>query len=107
MAGLDEILEAREFGVPEHAVVLQPVIDLAQRLRIEIIETMASFAVFADEVGLAKEAKVLRNGRPGDGEDARDLTRGLAAVAQEVEDGATCYALGLSTGKRNPVGGGE
>lgn len=88
MAGLDEILEARELGVPERAVVFQPAVDFAQRLRIEIVETMSSGAVFADQAGLTKEAKMLGDGRPGNREGAGDLTGGSAALTQEVQDGA-------------------
>lgn len=74
--------------MPEHAVVLEPAIDLPQRLRIESIEAVASGAVFLDEARSAQQAQMLRNGGAGNGKGAGDLARGLAAVAEEVKDGA-------------------
>jgi hypothetical protein len=36
--------------------MLQPLIDFPQRLQVEVIQTMAAMALFANQAGLAKQA---------------------------------------------------
>jgi hypothetical protein len=54
--GLDESSQAGQFVLPEGAVMLQPLIDFPQRLQVEVIQTMAAMALFANQAGLAKQA---------------------------------------------------
>jgi hypothetical protein len=68
--------------------LLDPGVDGAERFGIQLINTVAAFAVFADQVGTAQEAEVLGDGGSGDGEGLGDLSGGLAAAAEEIEDGA-------------------
>ena len=68
--------------------MLEPVVDRTQGRWVEAVVTMAADAMFADEVGAAKQAKVLGNGGAGDGESAGDFAGWLVAVAKEVQDSA-------------------
>jgi len=86
--GLDECFQIGEVGAPEAAVLFDPVVDGAQRLRVEVVDAVAAFAVLANEVGATEQAQVLRNRGPGDGKGVGDLSRGLAAKAKQVEHGA-------------------
>jgi len=67
--------------------VLQPLINFPQRLRVELIETVASIALFANQAGPAQLAKVLGNCWARDWKGARDFACWLAAVAEKVEHG--------------------
>ena len=80
-----QIVQARG---PELAVLLDPGVDGAQRFRIELIYTMAAFPVLANQVSTAQQTQVLRDCRAGNGESAGDLSRGLRATAQEIENGS-------------------
>jgi hypothetical protein len=81
--------------------VLQPLINFPQRLRVEVIETMASIALFANQTGLPQQAKMLGNRGTRDGEGAGDLARWLAAAAEKVKDGA---ARGVRKGAEDAIG---
>ena len=87
--GLDESFQAGEAGAPETAVLLQPRIDGAQRLRIELVDAMAPVSLFPDEMRPAQQAKVLGNRRPGYGKGRGNLAGGLTSAAQQVEDGTS------------------
>jgi hypothetical protein len=93
--GFDEILQVREAGAPEGSVLLDPVVDGAERFGIEFVDAVATLAMFADQVGAAEEAQVLGDGGAGDGKGSGDLSGGLAAAAKEVEDGT---ASGIGQG---------
>jgi hypothetical protein len=58
--------------------------------------------MFADQVGAAQETQMLGDGRPGDGKGSGDLSRGLAAAAEEVEHGA---ARRIGEGLERGLGG--
>ena len=49
-----ESLQVVEARCPEHAVLLDPGIDRAQGLRIELVYAMPAFAVFTDQVGASQ-----------------------------------------------------
>jgi len=87
--GFDERFQIVEAGRPEDAVLLDPGIDGAKRLRIQLINPIAAFAVFADQMGAAEKSQVLGDGRAGDGKGFGDLSSGLAAATEKIEDGAT------------------
>jgi hypothetical protein len=86
--GFNKTFQAGEACAPEDTVLLDPGIDGAQRLRIQPVDTVAAFAVLADQVGAAQEAKVLGNGWTGDGKGLRDLSGGLSAAAEKIENSA-------------------
>jgi len=88
MFGFDEGFQVVQAGGPEGAVLLDPGVDGAQGFGIELINPMAAFAVFADEVSAAQQAQVFGDGGAGDRESSGDLSGGLAAAAEKVEDGA-------------------
>jgi len=79
LGGFDERFQASEFAGPKKTILLEPVIDRLQGLRVELIEAVAATAMFADEMRPAQQAQMLGNGRSGDGEGTRDLAGGLAA----------------------------
>jgi hypothetical protein len=49
-----ESLQVVEARCPEHAVLLDPGIDRAQGLRIELVYAMPALAVFTDQVGASQ-----------------------------------------------------
>jgi hypothetical protein len=75
-------------------------VDRAQRLRVKAIETVAADAMFADKTGTAEQAQVFRDGRSGNGKRASNLSGGLVALAEQVEDGA---AGGVGEGTEDSV----
>jgi len=48
--GFDKSLQVDQTGLPENAIMLQPGIDCLERLRVELIESMAAFAPFLHEM---------------------------------------------------------
>lgn len=84
--GLDECLEIVQRTGPEDTILLDPGIDRAQGLGIQLVDPIAAFAMLANQMGPAKEAQVLRDCRPGDGKGAGDLPGGLAAAAEKIEN---------------------
>ena len=87
--------------MPEDAVLLDPGIDSTERLGVQFVNTISAFAVFADQVGAAEEAQVLGDGGTGYGKSFGDLSGGLAAAAEEIEDGA---AGGIGEGVEGGLG---
>jgi hypothetical protein len=81
--------------------VLEPLIDFPQGLRVEMIETMTSMALFSNQAGLAQKAKVLRDRGAGHGKGAGDLARWLATAAEKVEDGPP---RGVRKGAEHAIG---
>ena len=88
MLGFHKSFQIGKAGAPEDAVLLDPGIDCAQGIGIELVDAVAAFAVLADQVGAAQETKVLGNGWTGDGKGLRDLSGGLSAAAEKIENGA-------------------
>jgi hypothetical protein len=86
--GFDKSFQIGQAGAPEAAVLLDPGINGAQRLRIELIDPAAAFAMLADQMSAAEQTQVLGNRGPRNGKGAGDLSRRLLAPAQKVEDGA-------------------
>ena len=74
--------------MPELAVLIEPGVDGAQRFGIELVDAMAAFAMFMDQVSAAQEAKMFRDGGAGNREGSGDGSGGLAAAAQQIKDGA-------------------
>jgi len=87
--GFHEGLQVVQARGPELTVLLDPGVDGAERLRIELIHTMAAFPVLANQVSTPQQTQVLRDGWAGNRESAGNLSRRLRAAAQEIENGAT------------------
>jgi hypothetical protein len=85
--GLDESFQVAQVRAPEAAVLLDPGVNGAKWLWVELVDAVAAFAVFADQVGSAKKAKMLGDGRARNWESFGDLSCRLAAAAQQVENG--------------------
>jgi hypothetical protein len=86
--GFHERFQAVEICCPKDAVLLDPGVDGAERLRVEFVDPIAAFAVFADKMGAAEKAQVLGDGGTGYGKGFRNLPGGLAAAAKEIQDRA-------------------
>jgi len=59
MFGFDIGFQVVQTGGPENAVLLDPRVDGAQWLGIEVINAIPSFPVFTDKMGAAEQTKVL------------------------------------------------
>jgi hypothetical protein len=89
MFGFDEGFQAVQARRPEDSVLLDPGIDCTQRFGIEFIYAVAAFAMLAYQMSTTEETEMLRDRRTGNGKGAGNLSRGLRATAEEIEDGAT------------------
>lgn len=87
MFGFDKCFQAVKTGAPEAAVLVEPRLHSAQGLGIQFVKAVASFAMFADEVGATEKAQVFGDGGAGNGKGSGNLSGGLAAAAEEIEDG--------------------
>jgi hypothetical protein len=99
--GFDEGFEVSQAGAPEAAILLDPGVDGAERFGVELVDAVPTFAMFSHEVGVAEQAEVLGDGGAGDREGFGNLSGGLAAAAEEVEDGA---AGGIGKGLKGGFG---
>ena len=89
MLGFHKRFKRREIGLPEGAIVAQPGVHGFERCWIELVDTMAAFAVFVDEACAAEKAEVFGDGGAGDREGTGDSSGGKIAATEKVEDGAT------------------
>ncbi|MGA8273747.1 MAG: hypothetical protein WB919_19450 [Candidatus Sulfotelmatobacter sp.] len=97
--GFDEGLQAIEIQFPEVAVLIEPGVDGAERLGIELVDAVASLAMLTNEMGAAKQAQMLGDGGAGDGKGSGNFSGGLAAPPQEIKDRATSgIGKGLESG---------
>ena len=101
MLGFDKCFQVVQAGCPEDAVLLDPGVDGAERFGIELVNAVTAFAMLADQMRAAQQAQVLGDGGTGDGEGFGDLSGGLAAAAEEIEDGA---AGGIGEGLESGFG---
>ncbi|MGA9509950.1 MAG: hypothetical protein WBV55_15140 [Candidatus Sulfotelmatobacter sp.] len=86
--GFYKSLQVGEVHLPEVAVLLDPGIDGTKRFGIQLIDAVTTFAMLAHEVCTAEKAQVFGDGGAGDGEGLGDFSGGLAAAAEQIEDGA-------------------
>src|SRR5689334_7768458 len=84
----DESFEIAELVLPHVAVAREPVVDVLERLGVELVETVASDLDLGDEPGLAQDAQMPGNRRTADREIAGDAAGWLATLPQQGEDGA-------------------
>jgi hypothetical protein len=100
--GFDERFQVGQVHFPKSTVLIDPRIDGAERIGIELIDAVTAFAVFSYQVCAAEKTKVFRDGGTGDEESLGDFSGGLAATAQQIEDGATG---GIGKGLESGFGG--
>jgi hypothetical protein len=100
--GFYEIFQIGKTSAPERTVLLDPGVDGSERFGIQVVDAVAAFAVFSYQMGATQEAQVLGNGWAGDGKGFGDLAGGLAAAAEEIEDGP---ARGIGKGLEGGFGG--
>ena len=92
-------LAARELGrerveplVPEPAEVVEPVVELVERRRVDGVQPARALRPDRREPAVAQDLEVLRDGRLRDPElgldDRRDRARGQLAVGEQLEDPA-------------------
>jgi len=86
--GLHKGLQVGEVHLPENPVIVEPGIDDAERLGVQLVQAAPARAAFAHEAGAAQQAQVLGNGRSRNGEGFGDLSGGEAARSQKVQDRA-------------------
>lgn len=84
----DECFQIVETGSPEDAVLLDPGIDGTERFRIELVDTMAAFAMFTHQMCAPQEAEVLRDCGTRDRKGAGNLPGWLAAATEKIKYGA-------------------
>ena len=75
-------------GGPEHLVVIEPALHIAQRGGIERVEAELGDTAFAHETGAPEHAQVLRDGGAADGKEGRDFAGRAFPAPDGVEDGA-------------------
>src|ERR1700692_918367 len=83
--GFDKSLQVGEAYFPEIAVLIEPGVDGAERVGIELVDTMAAFAMLVHEMGAAQQAEMLGDCGPGNGKGSGNFTGGLAAAAEQIE----------------------
>ena len=93
--------KASETGAPEVAILLEPGIDGSKRLGIELVDAVATLAMLMHEMSAAEKAQVLGDCRPGNGKGVSDISSGLVAAAQKIEDGT---AGGIGEGLEGCLG---
>src|SRR5919197_1538082 len=81
-------LEAIEGLAPEGAIRGQPVVNLAQRLRPQAVDTALRIDAHLDQARISQHAEVLGDRWLAQGQPVDELADGPLAWAQEVEDSA-------------------
>jgi hypothetical protein len=103
--GFYESFQVRQARAPETSILLDPGIDGAKWFGIELVNPVPAFAMLSHQMGAAQQAQVLGDRGSRDRECLGDLSRRLAAPAQQVEDGAARgIGKGLEGGLRIPGG---
>jgi hypothetical protein len=82
--GFDEGFQIVQAGGPEDTVLLEPGVDGAEWFGIQLVNPVAAFAVFADEMGTAKKSEMFRDGGSRDRKGIRELAGRLAAAAEQI-----------------------
>src|ERR1700730_900753 len=85
---LHECFQAGQVRAPESTVVLEPGVHSSQWFGIELINAVASFAMFAHQMRPTQQSQVLRDCRTRNWEGSRDVARWLASPPQQIENRA-------------------
>jgi hypothetical protein len=96
--GFHVFFQAEQVQGPEAPVLIEPSIQVAQRFRIELIDAVAAFPNFGDQLRGVQYAKVFGNGWAAHVEASRDLIHRLPAFAQAIENGTS---RGVGDGVKN------
>src|ERR1700692_4225793 len=80
--GFNKSLQIGETQLPEIAILIEPAVDGAQRLGIELVDAVAALSMFVNEMRLPQEAEVLRDRGTGDRERSGNGPGRLTAAAQ-------------------------
>src|SRR5258708_37262806 len=86
MFSFDKRLQIRQADAPEAAILLEPGIDSAERLGIELVDAVAAFAVLPHQMSPPQQAQVFRDRRAGNRKRPGNLPGRLAAPPQKVEN---------------------
>jgi len=71
---------------PQAAVLIQPFVDLGERLRVQAVDPPLRFLTHVDEPGLTQDAEVTRYTRSGDRQQLSQFTDGGRMVPQHLQD---------------------
>ncbi|MGA8431906.1 MAG: hypothetical protein WB729_18925 [Candidatus Sulfotelmatobacter sp.] len=85
-----ERLEAGQIGTPEAAIVFEPGIYSAKRFGVELIDAVAAFAVFENQLRAAQKTEMLRDSWTRNRKSLGNMPSRLTATAKQVENGAPC-----------------
>ena len=88
----DELVQFLEARIPELAIALEPVVQLAQRLRAQLVEPLLRARLHVDEPGLLQHAQVLRDLRLVELQALADVVHRARPGAQQLDD---AEAVGL------------
>src|SRR5437899_9641297 len=80
------VVQAIVTVVPEAAVGLEPVVELAKRLRPQVVDTLLGNRTDLDHAGIAEHPKMLGDLRLVEVELAGDFSHGSGPLAQERDD---------------------
>ena len=72
--------------VPEAAVGLEPVVELAKRLRPQVVDTLLGNRTDLDHAGIAEHPKMLGDLRLVEAEPVGDFSHRSGPLAQELDD---------------------
>src|SRR5690349_11629867 len=83
---LEELVHLGESVVPDPAVAFEPVVQLAQRLRTELVEPLLRARLHVDEAGLLEHAQVLRHLGLRELEALADVVHRARPGEQQLDD---------------------
>jgi len=86
--GFDKRLQVAEVHLPEASVLIEPGVYGAQRLGVELVNTVPALAVLPYQVSAPQQPQMLGDGGTRDRKGLSDFPSGLAPPAEEVENGA-------------------
>jgi hypothetical protein len=92
---VEQGIEALEVGLPELAILFEPLFQLLERGRAEGVDAALGVAANADEAGLAEHAEMLRNLGLAEAEAQDEFADGAGAAEQEFDD---VEAIGFGEG---------
>ena len=79
-------VESVQSLVPQSLVLIDPVVDRLQGEGIDPVEPLTSLGTGADQTHVFEHLEMLRHLRLGHGQLGDDVTDGLLAVGEDVED---------------------
>ncbi|MCW2644095.1 MAG: hypothetical protein JWP07_204 [Pseudonocardiales bacterium] len=86
---VEVVFQRVQAGRPVGSIRGQPLVDRAQRLRIDAVKPPLGVAAHPDETGLPQHPEVLRHGRLTDRKRGNEITDRPLGIAQQIEDAPT------------------